>query len=83
MQEFVKSLQRIDEAIQMWQKRSNDRYSHLDKTDMDKVYKMLVEKQKWYDQTANRFKTLRAHEDPTVLCLQLKQEKEVDHLFVR
>lgn len=79
MQEFVKALQRIDEAIQSWQKRNSDRYSHLEKNDIDKVYKILVEKQKWYDQTANRFKTLRLHEDPAVLCSQLKQEKEVEY----
>lgn len=77
MQEFVKSLHRIDEAIQSWQKKSNDRYSHLEKNEIEKVYKILTEKQKWYEQTANRFNTLRLHEDPPVLCSQIQQEKEV------
>ena len=80
MQEFVKSLQKIDEAIQTWQKRSNDRYAHLDKADIDKVYKILLEKQKWYEQTASRFNSLRTHEDPKVLCSQLIQEREVNHV---
>lgn len=81
MQEFFKSMQRIDEAIQTWQKRTSDQYSHLEKKDIEKVYKILTEKQKWYDQTANRFHSLRPHEDPAVLCSQLKQEKDVSHTF--
>jgi len=79
MQEFIKSLQRIDEAIQIWQTKSNDRYSHLDKSDIEKVYKILTDKQKWYDQTANRFNSLKQHDDPAVLCSQIKQERDVSH----
>jgi hypothetical protein len=79
MQEFIKSLQRIHEAIQIWQTKSNDRYSHLDKNDIEKVYKILTDKQKWYDQTANRFNSLKQHDDPPVLCSQIKQEKDVSH----
>ena len=44
---------------------------------MEKVHKILVEKQKWYDQTANRAQGLRPHEDPAVLCAQIKQERDV------
>ncbi|CAF1014244.1 unnamed protein product [Adineta steineri] len=76
MQEFMKTLQRIDEAIQTWQNKTNDKYSHIDKNDIEKVYKILLEKQKWYDQTANRLNTLRMQDDPTILCAQIKQEKE-------
>jgi hypothetical protein len=79
MQEFIKSLQRIDEAIQTWQTKSNDRYSHLDKSDIEKVYKILTDKRKWYDQTANRFNSLKQHDDPAVLCSQIKQERDVSH----
>ncbi|UJR26923.1 hypothetical protein I4U23_008232 [Adineta vaga] len=76
MQEFMKALQRVDEAIQIWQTKSNDKYSHLDKNEMEKVYKLLMEKQKWYDQTATRFNSLKLQDDPTVFCSQIKQEKE-------
>jgi len=44
---------------------------------LKKVYKILIEKQKWYDQIANRFNSLRQHEDPAVLCSQIKQERDV------
>lgn len=77
MQEFMKALQRVDEAIQTWQTKSSDKYSHLDKSDMEKVYKLLIEKQRWYDQNATRFNSLKLPDDPTVLCAQIKQEKEV------
>lgn len=80
MQEFVKSLQKIDDAIQTWQKRTNDRYAHLDKADIDKVYKILLEKQKWYDQTISRFNSLRPQDDPKILCSQLVQEREVNDM---
>ena len=82
MQEFVKSLQRIDEAIQTWQKNSHDKYSHIEKSDIDKVYKILTDKQKWYNQTAARLNTLRSHEDPPVLCSQIQQEKDVSIVFI-
>lgn len=78
MQEFVRSLQRIDEAIQIWRTKSNDRYSHLEKNDIDKVYKILIEKQKWYDQTAKYFNSLKFNEDPKILCSQIQQEQDVD-----
>jgi hypothetical protein len=81
MQEFMKSLQRIHEAIQIWQSKSNDRYSHIEKNEMDKLYKILTEKQKWYDQISNRFHSLRPHEDPQVFCSQINQEKEVKKFF--
>lgn len=76
MQEYFKSLQKINDAIQNWQKKSTDRYSHLEKADIDKVYKILVEKQKWYDQTANKFNSLKSNEDPNILCTQIQQERE-------
>jgi len=79
MQEFMKSLQRIHDAIQIWQTKSDDKYSHIDKNEIEKVYKILIEKQKWYDQIANRFNSLRQHEDPAILCSQIKQERDVSH----
>jgi hypothetical protein len=82
MQEFMKSLQHIYEAIKIWQTKSNDRFSHIDKSEMEKVQKILTTKQKWYDQTANRFNTLRPHEDPAVLCSQINQERDVRHFLI-
>ncbi|CAF1157175.1 unnamed protein product [Rotaria sordida] len=76
LQDFIKSLKQIEDTIQIWQTKSSDRYSHIDKNDIDKIYRILNEKRKWYDQTVNRFNTLRQQEDPAVLCAQIKQERD-------
>ena len=79
MQDLMKSIQRIDEAIQIYQTKSSDKYSHIDKNDIEKANKILNEKQTWYDQTANRFNALKPHEDPPILCSQIKQERDVSN----
>jgi hypothetical protein len=80
MQQLMKSIQRIDEAIQIYYTKSSDKYSHIDQNDIEKANKILNEKQIWYDQTANRFNASKPHEDPTVLCSQIKQERDVSDL---
>ena len=77
MQDFARSLMLIEDAVKTWQSKSNDKFSHLDKTEIDKVQKILMEKRKWYDQIGNRFNALRSHEDPAVFCSQIKQEQDV------
>lgn len=79
MQDFLKSIKQIEEAIQTWQTKSSDKYSHLEKSEIDKVYKILNEKRKWYEQTATRFHSLKQHEDPTIVCTQIKQQQEVNN----
>jgi heat shock protein 4 len=76
MQEFMKSIQRIDEAIQIYHTKSSDKYSHIDQSEIEKVNKILTDKQNWYDQTANRFNALKLHEDSAILCSQIKQERD-------
>jgi len=76
MQDLMKSIQRIDEAIQIYHTKSSDKYSHIDSNDIEKATKILNNKQNWYDQTANRFNALKSHEDSTILCSQIKQERD-------
>ncbi|CAF4733111.1 unnamed protein product [Rotaria sp. Silwood1] len=76
MQDLMKSLQRIDEAIQIYNTKSSDKYSHIDQNDIDKVNKTLNEKQAWYDQTANYFNALKKHENPNITCSQIKQQRD-------
>lgn len=73
----MKSIQRIDEALQIYHTKSSDKYAHIDAADIQKVGKLVDEKQKWYDQTANAFNAIKPHENPTVLCSKIKQEREV------
>ncbi|CAF1348680.1 unnamed protein product [Didymodactylos carnosus] len=74
-QEFGKSLQRIDEALQQWKAR-NEKYSHIEQSDIEKVHKHLKEKEQWYDQWMNRTRSQKLHDDPQILCSQIKQERE-------
>lgn len=77
MQDLMKSIQRIDEAIQIYYTKSSDKYAHIDQADIEKANKFLTEKQTWYDQTANRFNSLKKHEDANVTCSLIKQQREV------
>lgn len=83
MQELMKSIQRIDEAIQVYHTKSSDKYSHIDPADIEKATKLLTDKQNWYDQTANRFSALKPHDDSNVLCSHIKDERDVyiDEIF--
>jgi heat shock protein 4 len=76
MQDLMKSIQRIDEALQVYHTKSSDKYAHIDTNDIEKANKILNEKQSWYDQTANRFTKLEPHQDSTVLCSHIKQERD-------
>jgi hypothetical protein len=82
MQDLMKSIQRIDEAIQIYYTKSSDKYAHIDQNDIEKANKILNEKQNWYDTTANRFHTLKPHEDSPILCSQIKQERDVSHIRI-
>jgi hypothetical protein len=82
MQDLMKSIQRIDEAIQIYYTKSSDKYAHIDQNDIEKANKILNEKQNWYDTTANRFNTLKPHEDSPILCSQIKQERDVSHIRI-
>lgn len=76
MEDLMKSIQRIDTAIQIYHTKSSDKYAHLAPADIEKATKILTDKQTWYDQTANRFRALKPHEDATVLCSHIKQERD-------
>jgi hypothetical protein len=82
MQDLMKSIQRIDEAVQVYHTKSSDKYAHIDANDIEKANKILNEKQNWYDQTANRFNALKPYEDSPVLCSHIKQERDVSTRWV-
>ena len=82
MQDIMKSIQRIDEAIQVYYTKSSDKYAHIDASDIEKANKILNDKQTWYDQTANRFAKLEAHQDAPILCSNIKQERDVSIFMI-
>jgi len=74
-QELGKSLQRVDEAVQQWHAK-DEKYSHLEQSEIEKVHKLLKEKEQWYDQSMNRMRSQKLHDDPTILCSQIIKERE-------
>ena len=76
MEDLMKSIQRVDEAIQVYYTKSSDKYAHIDQSEIEKAKKILDEKMKWYDQTANLFGALEAHKDAKVLCKDIKQQRD-------
>ncbi len=82
MQDLMKSMQRINEAIQIYRTKSSEKYEHIDANDIEKANKILNEKQNWYDQTVSHFGALKSHEDSTVLCSHIKQERDVSVLTI-
>lgn len=58
----------------------DEKYSHLEKADIDKVVKCLKEKQEWFDKQMNAQAKLKKYEKPTVLASQILQTKQVRRL---
>jgi len=44
--------------------------------EIEKVNKSLKEKEQWYDQSMNRIRSQKLHDDPSVLCSQIIKERE-------
>lgn len=54
----------------------DEKYSHLEKADIDKVKKCLTEKQEWFDKQVNAQNKLKKYENPSVLVSQIRQTKQ-------
>ncbi|XP_045204095.2 heat shock 70 kDa protein 4-like [Mercenaria mercenaria] len=54
----------------------DEKYSHIEKADIDKVNKCLNEKQEWFDKQMNAQNKLKKHENPAVLASQIRQTRQ-------
>ena len=77
LEEYGRSLQQIKKAIDLYLK-GDERYAHLEKTDIDRAMKCVDEKQRWFEDKSNVISKMRLTEDPVVLSSQIKDEKEVN-----
>lgn len=75
LEEYGRSLQQIKKAIDLYLK-GDERYAHLEKTDIDRAMKCVDEKQRWFEDKSNVISKMRLTEDPVVLSSQIKDEKE-------
>jgi hypothetical protein len=75
MQDLMKSIQQITEAIQVYHTKSSVKYEHIDVNEIEEVNTILNEKQKWYERIVNYFDQLKSHADPAVLCSHIEQKR--------
>ena len=75
-EEFGKSIQQISKILYLYETK-DEKYAHLEKSEVDKAIKCFEEKRKWYDEKASIANNMKPFENPTVFCSQIKAEKEV------
>lgn len=74
-------MQLIKKAVNQYA-QNDEKYNHLEKSDVEKVIKCVEEKQKWFEEKSNLIAKMKASDDPAVLASQIKAEKEVIILLV-
>lgn len=55
----------------------DEKYDHIEKSDVDKVEKILNEKSNWFGSRITQMAQLKRHENPVVLASQVRSEKQV------
>ncbi len=75
-EELGKSVQQISKMISLYE-NEDEKYSHLEKAEVEKAEKCVEEKRRWYDEKASVCSSLKLYENPTVFCIQIRNEKEV------
>ncbi|XP_071088579.1 heat shock 70 kDa protein 4-like [Haliotis cracherodii] len=73
--EIGSSLQHVRKFLDMWSQK-DEKYDHIDKSDVDKVQKCYDEKLKWYETNMNVSNNAKKYESPVVLVSQILQQKQ-------
>lgn len=68
-------LQLAQKAVDAY-KAGDDKYSHLEPGEVEKVQKLIMEKGDWMGRVVSELTNLPKHADPTTLASQFIQEKE-------
>ena len=55
----------------------DEKYAHLEKSDIEKVNKCLKEKNEWFEKQMNAQNALKKYQNPAVLSTQILQTKQV------
>ena len=62
----------------LWQ---DEKYEHLDASDMEKVKKQVDEKRTWFEKHINLCDQQAPYENPCVTAAQIKSQTDVSWLF--
>merc|ERR1712083_278095 len=73
--QFGQCLQLAQKAVDSF-KAGDEKFSHLDQVDVEKVQKAIGEKQEWFSRMCAEIQKLQKTSDPPVLASQFLQEKE-------
>jgi len=73
--QFGQCLQLAQKAVDSY-KAGDEKFSHLDQAEVEKVQKAIVEKQEWFSRQCAEIQKLQKTSDPPVLASQFVQEKE-------
>lgn len=74
-EDLGKSLQLIKKALNLFH-QNDEKYNHLSKDDIDRVAKIVEEKQKWFEEKTYLVNKMKPTDDPIVLVTQIKDEKD-------
>ena len=75
-EDLGKSLQLIKKALNLFH-QNDEKYNHLSKDDIDRVAKIVEEKQKLFEEKTYLVNKMKPTDDPIVLVTQIKDEKDV------
>ncbi|KAK3607630.1 hypothetical protein CHS0354_010679 [Potamilus streckersoni] len=73
--ELGSALQQVYKFLDLWEKK-DEKYSHIEKDDFDKVQKCWKEKSDWYEKQINAVQKMNTYDDPIVLVSQIQQQKQ-------
>ena len=74
--ELGSALQKVRKFLDLVDAK-DEKFEHLEKSDIDKVRKCLKEKAEWFDKQMNTQNKLKKYENPAVLASQILQTKQV------
>ncbi|KAL3880270.1 hypothetical protein ACJMK2_032519 [Sinanodonta woodiana] len=74
-EELGSALQQVYKFLDHWEQK-DEKYSHIEKSDVDKVQKCWKEKSDWYEKQFNAVKNMKTYDDPVILVSQIQQQKQ-------
>jgi hypothetical protein len=75
-EELGRSLQLIKKALNLYY-QNDEKYNHLDKTDVDRIAKLVEDKLRWFEEKSYLVNKMKMTDDPVVLVSQIRDEKDV------
>ncbi|CAG5129903.1 unnamed protein product, partial [Candidula unifasciata] len=73
--EMGSTIQHIRKFLDQWNLK-DEKYEHIEKSEVDKVEKILTEKSNWFGSRMTQMAHLKRHENPIVLASQVRAEKQ-------